>query len=81
MIKIEHQCKAERCAKIVPKQLVMCPQHWKMVPWNLKQQIVDSYENGARHQSEVFNDLVEYAIKAVNETELKDIVRREHDGR
>lgn len=38
------ECRACRC--VIERGLLACPKHWKMLPGDLRRQIIDTFNNG-----------------------------------
>lgn len=71
--KSQHQCKAIGCTKIVPKQLLMCLMHWRMVPVYLRGVIYKNYRREDKESARLWLDAVHEAIEIVFEADSKSI--------
>lgn len=41
-----HTCHAEGCQRAVPRKMLMCGTHWRMVPRPLQDDVWDTYVSG-----------------------------------
>ena len=57
-----HQCHAACCRRMVPYHLLMCAEHWRLVPQPLQKRVNDTFRNGA---TESYHAAVSEAKKAV----------------
>ena len=69
-----HYCHAKRCRTIIPRHLLMCREHWHMVPGPIRQRVLESYQpgqaqRGAVSPSMAWLDAAKAAIRAVDQTE------------
>lgn len=39
-----HTCKADSCQRLISTRLLMCLEHWRMVPAPLKREVVDLHK-------------------------------------
>lgn len=43
---VEHTCHAQNCERAVPPKLLMCGNHWRMVPHGLQRAVWATYRPG-----------------------------------
>lgn len=59
-----NKCRAAGCNKVINVRVIMCAEHWHLVPKDIKQRI---YKYGRHGTEEAYNQAVHDAIEAVNE--------------
>lgn len=77
------QCPIKGCKSIVANRLLMCWTHWRRVPFQLRDQVVDTFrrdqERGPR-PSLNYLALARLAIDSVNEWEGKNESKKDSRG-
>jgi len=63
---MNHECPADRCSRSVPSHMLMCRNHWFMVPKPLRDDVWDAYAGGSGVGSDAHNEAIMAAIDAVN---------------
>lgn len=58
-----HQCPKNDCTRSVPTHMLACREHWKLVPWKLRQAINVAWANGPHID---YWSLRDQAIKEMN---------------
>lgn len=73
-----HGCAAEACDKQIERRLLMCIEHWRMVPKALQREVLRwSHPMGRR---DGYFAAVRAAIAAVREKEVKRQQRKDSTG-
>lgn len=74
----KHFCHAVNCTKIVAPKMLMCFQHWRMVPKPLQQAVWAHYRPGQevdKRPTSDYLDAANAAIKAVAEKEKREVMQ------
>lgn len=69
---MDHHCHARRCDTSCKPELLMCPGHWKMVPYVLQQRVWNTYRPGQcddKQPSEAWHAAADAAIEYVARAE------------
>ena len=64
----QHPCVMDTCQDLVPKHLLMCGLHWKMVPRDIQEEIYQTYKlrsRGCEDAQQKWTDASSRASKAV----------------
>src|SRR5262245_58739568 len=72
-----HQCQAEGCQKLINLGLLMCLDHWRLVPAELQRQVWKHYRRGQEHDGKPSEDYLaaaRAAVEAVAQVEQAQIV-------
>ena len=67
-----HTCRAVRCVKLIPMDMLMCAKHWRMVPLALRREVWREYRRwkaGATSMTAAYADAVQ-AEGIVNHNDL-----------
>ena len=68
-----HHCHARNCRIAVPRTMLMCIRHWRMVPKHIQRQVWDNYVEGQCDYSppptDKWHEAADAAINAVAELE------------
>lgn len=81
-----HTCAAEACDKQISSRLLMCIDHWRMVPKALQRLVYSTCRNwsGVRYAAGNAHDLyrgaVTQAVAAVREKEIKRQLKKDSTG-
>lgn len=70
-----HTCHARGCVRVIPPRLLMCAPHWRMVPMELRRQVMVYYRLGQetdKKPSPMYLKAMRAAIDAVAALEAKD---------
>jgi hypothetical protein len=62
-----HRCPAKRCPRQVPDHLLMCGQHWRMVPGPVQRSVNMAWRGGAGRFSTELMAAQAAAVRLVNE--------------
>lgn len=71
---ITHRCHARGCRKEVPPRMLMCLQHWRMVPHDLQRKVWQHYRPGQevdKNPSDTYLEVAREAVLAVYGKELE----------
>lgn len=72
-----HQCAAKGCARLVPQYLLMCMDHWRMVPAGLQRGVFDTLKAMRGSQSaesvKAYRAAVAVAVSAVAKKQVNKI--------
>lgn len=71
----KHLCHAKNCTRVVPSAMLMCPQHWRMVPWNLQAQVWARYVPGQETRKDPSNAYLRAARAAIEAVAEKEAQR------
>ncbi len=66
-----HYCHALLCERIVHPRMLMCPQHWNLVPRDLQRRVWDAYVPGQevkKNPTRRYLNAMQAAINAVART-------------
>lgn len=70
----DHECHAKNCKRQVPPALLMCPQHWTMVPKEMQAEIWSHYvpgqEKGITRPTRAYLEAMKRVIAHVEQLEL-----------
>jgi hypothetical protein len=44
--KSTHECAAPGCTRVISRSLLMCGEHWRMVPQSIQRSVYHHYRNG-----------------------------------
>lgn len=72
-----HFCHARGCGREVPPKLLMCPQHWRMVPFRLQKAVYATYRPGqevTKMPSAAYLLAAREAIEAVAQIENPELL-------
>lgn len=61
-----HECHAEGCSKAIPPALLMCREHWRMVPYQLRGAVLRAYRPGQCDDKRPSAAWLEAARAAIN---------------
>jgi hypothetical protein len=64
---VNHNCPATGCQRSVPSHMLMCRNHWYMVPKPLRDDVWDAYAGGAGVGTDEHTGAIFAAIGAVND--------------
>lgn len=71
---LKHACHAHNCTTTVPRRLLMCPRHWRMVSYVTQQRVYRHYqtgqEEGLKTPTDAWHDAADQAIREVAQIEL-----------
>ncbi len=76
LAKTPHQCHVPGCGKIIPPSLLMCWNHWRLVPKPLKDDVWAHYRRGQefdKNPTRAYLDAAKAAIEAVQALESRDV--------
>jgi hypothetical protein len=62
-----HRCPAKRCPRQVPDHLLMCGEHWRMVPGPVQRSVNRAWQGGAGRYSTELMAAQAAAVRVVNE--------------
>lgn len=68
-----HACHAERCTRLVPGQLLMCPRHWFMVPKEIQHEVWINYRPGQAVTKDPSPAYLAAARKAITAVAAKEV--------
>jgi hypothetical protein len=75
-----HRCPVGDCPAQVPRQQLMCPRHWRLMPGSLKRALYRAWQDGAGVGSREHQQAIRACIDAVSppapDEQLPDRVRR-----
>ena len=63
---MSHECPANDCTQRVSVEMLMCRQHWYMVPKSLRNAVWNTWQDGAGAGSLAHDRAMDMAIQAVN---------------
>lgn len=67
-----HLCHAIGCPVAVPRRMLMCPKHWRMVPKVLQDSVWDAYVPGQERRMDPTGAYLNAAMAAVNAVAEKE---------
>jgi hypothetical protein len=68
----KHLCHARECRTPVPPVMLMCRDHWEMVPGRLKKMVLENYRHGQCDDKRVSKAWLEAADAAIGWIALKE---------
>lgn len=82
-----HHCAAEGCNRPIATHLLMCVDHWKMVPRGLQQDVYRTYRAWSNaplgkglDKRKAYIIAVNHAITAVREKEIQRAIKNQQHG-
>lgn len=69
---MKHTCHAMGCDKVIPRRLLMCPQHWRKVPYLLRNKVWDAYVSGQEVRGDPSPEYLETAREAIDAVARKE---------
>ena len=67
-----HYCHARGCEQEVSPRLLMCPWHWKMVPFLLRAEVWKHYRAGQEKDKQPSTAYLQAATNAINAVAAKE---------
>jgi hypothetical protein len=68
----KHVCHADGCERPVPPKMLMCIQHWRMVPKDLQRRVWDTYVPGQEVRKNPTSEYMEAQRAAVDAVARKE---------
>lgn len=78
-----HNCKAEGCTQVVALHLLMCIEHWRLVPAATRRAVLSAWrrwKSGVKGAWADYQAAVADAVAAVREKEIKRSIRQQQHG-
>jgi len=69
---VSHTCHAMGCAKVVPPKMLMCLEHWRMVPRVFQQQVWKHYRPGQENDKRPSKTYLAAAAAAIEAVARKE---------